>query len=326
MKYQKFFIKYGFLILMAVLFIVFEILTPSFWNAGNLYSILLGVTVYGILALGMTFTMIVEDMDLSIGSTAALSVMLSSYIMVIMNQSGFIAVVACLIVGVLIGLFNAFLIVKMKIPAVLATLGTMFLIQGLQLIPSAGRSIGNGVLLENGETAKGVFSEGFKFIGQGRILNGIPVPVVILLVLAIVIYVVLSLTRWGRIFYAIGSNQQAARLIGTNVNLFRTVAYVICGTVAALGGIILSARVGRGDVTSNSGVLMDAVASALIGYAVLGVRKPNPFGSIVGAIFISMLLNGLTMVNMPYYVQDFIKGVVLIAALAFVFGLSKKEA
>jgi simple sugar transport system permease protein len=326
MKLKGFLIKYGFLILMALLFIAFGILTPSFWNAANLFSILLGVTVYGILALGVTFPMVAEDLDLSIGSTAALSVMLSSYIMIILNQNGFIAAVVCLVMGAIVGLANGFLIVKMKIPALLATLGMMFLVQGLQLIPSGGRSIGNGILLANGETAKGVFSEGFKFLGQGRIFNEIPVPVLIMLVLAIVIYIILSLTRWGRVFYAIGSNRQAARLIGTNVDLYRTVAYVISGTVAALGGIILAARVGRGDVSSNSGVLMDAVASALIGYAVLGVRKPNPFGSIIGAIFISMLLNGLTMVNMPYYVQDFIKGVVLVAALAFVFGLSKKEA
>jgi simple sugar transport system permease protein len=326
MKSKGFLIKYGFLILMALLFIVFGILTPAFWNAANLFSILLGVTVYGILALGVTFPMVAEDLDLSIGANAALSVMLSSYIMVILNQNGFVAVVACLLIGAAIGLVNGFLIVKMKIPALLATLGMMFLVQGLQLIPSGGRSIGNGILLPNGQTAKGTFSEGFKFIGQGRILNEIPVPVLIMIVLAIVIYIVLSLTRWGRVFYAIGSNRQAARLIGTNVNLYRTIAYVISGTVAALGGIILSARVGRGDVSSNSGILMDAIASALIGYAVLGVRKPNPFGSIIGAIFISMLLNGLTMVNMPYYIQDFIKGVVLIAALAFVFGLSKKEA
>lgn len=264
-------------------------------------------------------------MDLSIGAIASLSVMVSSYCMVILELKGYYAIIICLLMGATIGLINGLLIVKLKIPDLLTTLGMMFLVQGLQLIPSAGRSIGNGMSLPNGETAKGVFDEGFKFLGQGRLFDIIPIPVAFMFIIAVIVFIVLSLTRYGRIFYAIGGNSEAARLVGVNIYKYRILAYIISGFVASFAGIVLAARVGRGDVSSGGTLLMDAIASALIGYAVLGAQKPNPFGTIVGAIFIGMLINGLTMLNVPYYTQDFIKGCVLVTALAFTFGLSKRK-
>lgn len=317
-------IRYGFLIIMVLLFIFFSITRPVFISASNLFSILLGITIYAILALGETFPLIVNGMDLSIGAVASLSVMVSSYCMVILELKGHYAIIICLLMGATIGLINGLLIVKLKIPDLLTTLGMMFLVQGLQLIPSAGRSIGNGMTLPNGETARGVFDEGFKFLGQGRLFDTIPVPVAFMFIIAIIVFVVLSLTRYGRIFYAIGGNSEAARLVGVNIYKYRILSYIISGFVASFAGIVLAARVGRGDVSSGGTLLMDAIASALIGYAVLGAQKPNPFGTIVGAIFIGMLINGLTMLNVPYYTQDFIKGCVLVIALAFTFVFSKK--
>lgn len=318
-------IRYGFLIIMVLLFIFFSITRPVFLTPSNLLSILLGLTIYAILALGETFPLIVNGMDLSIGAIASLSVMVSSYCMVILELKGYYAIIICLLMGATIGLINGLLIVKLKIPDLLTTLGMMFLVQGLQLIPSAGRSIGNGMSLPNGETAKGVFDEGFKFLGQGRLFEIIPIPVAFMFIIAVIVFIVLSLTRYGRIFYAIGGNSEAARLVGVNIYKYRILAYIISGFVASFAGIVLAARVGRGDVSSGGTLLMDAIASALIGYAVLGAQKPNPFGTIVGAIFIGMLINGLTMLNVPYYTQDFIKGCVLVTALAFTFGLSKRK-
>jgi len=202
---------------------------------------------------------------MSIGSTAALSVMMSAYLMVVSQANGIEAILFCLFIGALAGLFNGFLIVKIKIPDMLATLGTMFLIQGLQLIPSAGRSIGNGAVLEGGVVAKGQYEPYFLWLGQGRIFNLIPVAVIIMVIVAILVFIILSLTRWGRVFYAIGSNAQAARLVGAKVDQYRILAYVISGLIAAVGGIILSARVGRGDVQAGGNLLLDSIASALIG-------------------------------------------------------------
>lgn len=324
-KFTSFSIKYGFLIVMGFLFILFGVLEPAFWGWSNLFSILLGVTIYGILALGVTFTLVIDGLDLSVGSTAAMSVMMASYTMVVLDLSGWVAVIVCMVIGAGVGLLNGLLIVKVKIPDLLATLGVMFLVQGLQLIPSGGRSIGTGMLLPSGDEAEGMFSESFLFLGQGRLFDLIPIPVIIMFVLAIIVYVILNHTRWGRIFYAIGGNAEAVRLVGANVNRYKVMAYVLSGTISSIGGILLAARVGRGDVSSGGGLLLDAVGAALIGYAVLGVKKPNPFGTVVGAIFVGMLLNGLTMLNMPYYIQDFIKGVVLVSALAFTFGLAKRR-
>lgn len=146
-----------------------------------------------------------------------------------------------------------------------------------------------------------------------------------LLVLALLVYIVLDHTRWGRVMYAIGGNPEATRLAGAPVNLYRIMAYVISGTIASIGGVLLVARVGVGDITSGTGLLLDAVGAALIGFAVFGVRRPNPFGTLVGAIFIGVLLSGLTMLSLPYYTQDFIKGGVLVLSLMFTFALAKRS-
>lgn len=324
-RIKRFAIRWGFLIVMALLLLYFGLRNPVFWRPANLFSILLGSTVYGILALGVTFPLVIDGLDLSIGAVAALSVMISAYMMVVLEINGVVTIITCLLLGAFIGLINGLLIVRVKIPDLLATLGMMFLVQGFQLIPSGGRSIGRGAVLEGGVTARGQFADYFLFLGQGRIFGIVPMAVAIMVVVAILVFVVLSLTRWGRVFYAIGSNAEAARLVGAKVDTYRIMAYVTSGTIAALGGIVLAARIGRGDVQSGGTLLLDAVGSALIGFAVLGVRRPNPFGTIVGAIFIGMLLNGLSMMSMPYYVQDFVKGAVLVAALAFTFGLSKSR-
>ena len=324
-QFKRLAIRYGFLMVMAALFLFFGMVHKVFWKPANLFSILLGVTVYGILALGVTFPLVIDGLDLSIGSVAALSVMISAYMMVVLEINGVITILTVLLIGAGIGMINGLLIVKVKIPDLLATLGMMFLVQGLQLIPSGGRSVGRGAVLAGGVTARGEFADYFLFLGQGKVFGIVPMAVTIMVVVALLVFVVLSLTRWGRIFYAIGSNAEAARLVGAKVDSYRLMAYVVSGTIAALGGIVLGARIGRGDVQSGGTLLLDAIGSALIGFAVLGVRRPNPFGTIVGAIFIGMLLNGLTMMNMPYFVQDFIKGAVLVAALAFTFGLSKSK-
>ena len=290
-----------------------------------MFSILLGITIVGILAIGVTFTLIVDGFDLSIGSTAAISVMISSYVMVVLNMHYLVAIAVAITLGFLIGLTNGLLIVKAKIPDLLATLGMMFLIQGLQLIPSAGMSIGTGMMMPDGTEAEGEFARQFLYLGQGRLFGLIPIPVIAFALLAVIAYFILQYTKWGRILYAIGGNEKAVKLAGVNVERYKIAAYVISGTVASIGGVLLAARIGRGDVTSGGGLLLDAVAAALIGYAVMGLKKPNALGSVVGVIFIGMLLNGLTMLSLPYYTQDFIKGLVLVAALIFTFGLSKAE-
>lgn len=316
-------IRYGIFILLAALIVVFTVAQPVFLRVNNIFSILQAVSIVALLGAGVTVTLIAGGFDLSIGATAAFSQMAVAYILIVLNGSGFEAMLGCIAIGVLIGLFNAFLIVGLRIPDLLATLGTLFLLAGLQLIPTGGRSIAAGMTLLDGSTATGEFPAAFLAIGRQRIGDVVPVPVVVLAVVALVLWFVMAKTRWGRVFYAVGGSELAARLAGAPTRRYRVIAYVISAVIASIGGLLLAARIGRGDVNAGNSLMLDAIAAALIGYAVLGVNRPNVFGTVVGAIFVGVLLNGLTMLNAPYYIQDFVKGGVLVAALMLTFGLSR---
>ncbi len=322
---KDFVIRYGLLIILALMIIVFSKLEPAFASARNMFSILEAVSVTALLALGVTVTLAIAGFDLSIGSTAAMSLMASSYAMVILNQGTVVAVVACLLLGLLIGYLNGVLIVHGRIPDLLATLGMMFLLLGLQLIPTGGRSIAKGMTLSDNVVATGSFTRAFLALGRYRVFDLIPLPVIIMLVAAAILWVFMERSRFGRVLYAIGGNERATRLAGAPVERYKIAAYMISGLFASIGGILLSARVGRGDVTSGSSLLLDSVAAALIGYAVLGAKKPNVFGTAIGAVFVGVLLNGLTMLNAPYYAQDFVKGLVLVFALLFTFGFASSQ-
>lgn len=325
---RNFFIKYGFLMLLVFLVIVFSALAPGFASPRSAVFIFQSVSITGILALGVTATLVVDGFDLSIGSVATSALMLSAYIMVVMEMSAYAAVLGCLVMGAFVGLINGLLIVKARIPDLLATLGMMFLLIGLQRIPTEGRSISTGMQLPNGQTAEGTYAEIFLWLGRHRldfILEKlIPIPVLVFLLVAVLIWCFLQLTRHGRLMYAIGSNATATALAGANVSNYKILAYMISGVMASIGGILLSARLGRGDIASGNNLLLDSVAAALIGFAVLGAAKPNAFGTAIGALFVGILLQGLTMMNAPYYTQDFVKGAVLVVALIFTFALSSK--
>ena len=319
-------IRYGFLVLMAALIVFFGIMAEGFLTPFSAVFILQSVAITGILALGVTATLVVGGFDLSIGAVATSALMLSSYVMVVWEMSALSAVLICLAMGAFVGLVNGLLVVKMRVPDLLATLGMMFLLVGAQRIPTEGRSISTGMSLPDGSVANGKFSEAFLALGRHRIdfiaPNLVPLSVIFLIAIAIGVWVFLETTRHGRLMYAIGSNQQAASLAGANVNRYKIVAYMISGVLASVGGILLAARLGRGDVASGNNLLLDSVAAALIGFAVLGASKPNAFGTAIGALFVGILLQGLTMMNAPYYTQDFVKGAVLVIALVFTFALS----
>ncbi|MCZ4274171.1 ABC transporter permease [Maritalea porphyrae] len=329
MSIKDYAIRYGFVALLIGLVVYFGIAAEGFSSPHSAVFIFQSVAITGILALGVTATLVVGGFDLSIGAVATSALMLSAYMMVVLEQNAFVAVAACLLMGAIVGLINGFLIVQMRVPDLLATLGMMFLLIGAQRIPTEGRSIATGMSLPDGSTAQGGFSPEFLALGRHRfdffIENLIPVSVVILIVIAISIWFFLEYTRYGRVMYAIGSNERAASLAGVPVKKYRIIAYMISGVLASVGGILLAARLGRGDIASGNNLLLDSVAAALIGFAVLGAAKPNAFGTAVGALFVGILLQGLTMMNAPYYTQDFVKGGVLVIALMFTFALSNRR-
>jgi simple sugar transport system permease protein len=315
--------RYAIFLILAGLILIFDFVEPAFLRVNNLFSVLQSVAVVALLGVGVTVTVAVDGFDLSIGSVAAFVLMLSSYAMVVLQLNALQTVALALSAGAAIGLINGLLIVGLRIPDLLATLGVMFLLTGLQLIPSAGRSISAGLNLPDGSIAGGSFDPAFLAIGRYKIWDVIPLPVVIVGLIAGACWLLMEHTRWGRVFYAVGGNETAAYLAGAPVKTYRVAAYVISGMLASIGGVFVAARVGRGDVFAGSSLLLDSVAAALIGFAVLDQRRANVFGTVTGAVFVGVVLNGLTMLNVPYYTQDFIKGVVLVGALALTFGIGR---
>src|SRR3984885_6412399 len=261
--------RYAIFLILAAFILFFNALEPAFLRANNLLSVLQSVAVVIVLGIGVTITLAVDGFDLSVGSVAAFTLMTTSYAMVVLRFHALETVLLALLAGALIGLINGVLIVGLRIPDLLTTLAMMFVLAGLELIPSAGRSITVGLNLPDGSVAGGAFDPAFLAIGRDKLWNLIPLPVVIIALLAIIFWGLMERTRWGRVFYAVGGNETAAYLAGASVKLYRVAAYVVSGTLAALGGVFVSARVGRGDVFAGSSLLLDSVAAALIGFAVL---------------------------------------------------------
>lgn len=310
--------RYVIFAVLALLLLFFAWREPAFLQPANLLSILQSTAVQALLGLAVTVALIAGGFDLSIGATATSALIASSYAMVVWQWGALATGAFGLAIGATIGLFNALLVVGLRIPDLLATLGTLFLLGGLQLIPTGGQSISPGLILPDGSSANGEFSPAFLALGRAELL-GVPLPVLIVALLALGLWFLMARTRWGRVFYATGGNEEAARLAGAPTARYRTIAFVLSGVLAALGGLIIAARVGRGDVSGGSALLLDSVGAALIGFAVLNVRRPNVPGTIVGAVLVGVLLNGLSMLNVPFYTQDFVKGGVLVLALALTY-------
>ncbi|WP_043681636.1 ABC transporter permease [Streptomyces xylophagus] len=317
-------IKYGFIFVTVVLFLYFALTEGSFRESATLLDTLRYVSVAAILGLGVTLTMAVGGMDMSVGAVAGLGVTVAAKTMVTYNQVGTVAILAVIAAGALAGLLNALLIVVMKIPDMLATLGTMFVIQGTKLILVDGQSISAGMTQSDGTTAPGKFTDGFLRIDRGTML-GIPISVLIFGALTVIAWVFLARTRWGRVLYAIGANPEASRLAGIRVGAYRALAYVLSGMLASIGGLILASRIGQGDVSAGTSQLLEAVAVALVGTSVLGRGRPNVWGTALGAVLIGIITTGLTIKGLPYYTQDVVEGAVLILALVFSFTLSKRR-
>lgn len=314
--------QYGTLLAILSLIAVFTVTNDQFLTYANFSDIIKSVSIVSLLALGVTFSLIVGGFDLSVGSTASLATIGAAASLVLHRQELLVALLIPLALGILVGLLNALVTIKFRLPDLLATLAIMYVINGIQLTYTKGFSIYDNMPIEGG-TAPGRFIPSFLFIGQGTI-GPIPFVALLMLVFFIGAHLFLTYTRTGREFYYVGSNAEAARRSGIAVNRIKLYAYVLSGLFAAIGGIILASRIGTGQVSAGAPLLMDAVAAAYIGYAVFGTGRPNVIGTLIGAILIGILLNGLTMWDVPYYAQDIVKGTILIGALGLSY-IQKKQ-
>ena len=309
----EFLYKWGMLITVVTLIALFGLASDNFLDPYNIINILRSIAIVTVIAIGVSISLSVGGFDLSVGSTASLAnaLVISLFVWHGFGTTG--AIVLTLLLCTLVGLFNAFLIVVLKIPDMLATLASLFVIQGVAMTYSYGGSITQNMVLPSGEMAEGIIPEFFATLGQ------VPVIVVIMLAVTVLVQLYLSLTKHGRRMYAIGGNPEAARLAGIRTARYRVQAYVFSSLLAALGGILLASRIGSSQVNAGGGYLMDAVAAAYIGFSLAGSGKPNALGTLLGAVILGVLQNGLVMLSVPYYAMDIIKGLVLALALAMTY-------
>ncbi len=332
-RLADFLLRYGVILAVVFLVVFFKYRTTAFWDLDNFLDILRASSILTIVALGVTFSVVVDGFDVSVGGVVGLVVMLVTALMVIWHVPWGFAVLTGLVAGALVGLLNSLLITRLRIPDLLATLGTLYLLQGTQLLITKGDAVYKGMTnpwSPDRAQATGAIPPDFLYFGQGYAwasagFRGVPVPVLVMAVVAVLAWLFLDYTRFGRAMYAVGGNPEAARLAGIPVDRYRTAAYVISALLSALAGLVLAARLGSGTVGAGRDYLLDAVAATFVGFAVLAARRPNVWGTVLGAVFVGILLNGLTMMNLPFYVQDIVKGLVLIAALGLSYAIRGRE-
>jgi simple sugar transport system permease protein len=310
--------KYGTVLAILVIVLLFSVLSEEFFTYKNWTDILRAISITTLVAIGVTLSLIVNGFDLSVGSTVSLATISSTVAMVWFRQETVVAICIPLVIGLLVGLINSFLIVKIRLPDMLATLGMMYMINGLHLTITKGYSVYNNMPLQDGTLAPGKILPSFLFIGQGELFS-VPFPVIIMFFFVITVHLCLNYTKFGRLLYVTGGNEEAARLSGVPVKRYKAYAYALSGLFASIAGIVLASRIGTGQVSAGASLLMDSVAAALIGYSVFGANKPNVLGTFVGSVLIGILLNGLTMLNVPYYAQDIVKGAILVGALTLMY-------
>lgn len=309
----NFLYKYGTILTIIVLVGVFAAANPAFIQGNNIINILRSISIVTIIAIGITISLSVNGFDLSVGSVASLSNAIVISMFVWFSQNTFIAIISAIAAALLVGAFNSFLIVKVKIPDMLLTLAMMFIIQGIALTYTRGATISQNMIMPDGTFAEGLISPLFSKIGQ------VPWIIIIMALVVIFVHFFLTYTKHGRYMYVIGGNIEAARLSGIPVNKYKVAAYLMSALFASIGGIVLASRVMTAEINAGAPYLMDSVAAAFIGFSVLGAGKPNAFGTFVGAVLIGILQNGLVMMSVPYYAMDIVKGGVLALALALTY-------
>jgi simple sugar transport system permease protein len=288
----------------------FAITMPSFMKGSNLLTILRSISIVTVIAIGITISLTVNGFDLSVGSVATFadSLVISAFVW---YEFGLIPAILFALAGcLLVGLVNAFLIVKFRIPDLLATLSMLFIVEGVAMTYTGGGSISEGMPRLDGTETLGRLAPMFKTLGAA------PWIIIIMLVVVVVVHIFLNYTKHGRYLYVVGGNLEAARLSGIPVDRYRMLAYLLSSLLAALGGIMLASRIGSAQVNAGAGYLMPAVAAAYIGFSVGGAGRPNAIGTLMGAVLMGVLENGLVMMSVPYYSLNIVKGVVLALALA----------
>lgn len=319
--FSSFFRTYAIVFIFLAMVIGLSFLSDAFLQPRNLINVIRQISVMGLIAIGVTMVIITTGIDLSSGSIVALAAVVAASLAQRPDwQSAkypglmlpvIVPIVAALAVGAICGWINGDLIARFRIPPFIATLGMMTVARGVALIYSDRPVSG--------------LTDTYNFIGQGELFKvfpipeqpplGIPIPVIILLLVAVVAHILLNNTRFGRHVYALGGNEQAAKISGVNVDRVKVGVYMIAGLLSGLAGLVLSSRIGSGQPGLAVGIELDAIAAAVIGGTSLSGGVGTIWGTIIGALIIGVLNNGLDLLNVSAYWQTIIKGSIIVVAV-----------
>ncbi|MEO8409325.1 MAG: ribose ABC transporter permease [Propionivibrio sp.] len=292
--------NYGIVIAFVLICVILSFMSSVFFTMTNITNVIRQTSIYGIMAVGMTFVILTGGIDLSIGSILAISGAICAG-MLKGGASIPLVVVTTLAVGIGCGLMNGLFITVGKITPFVVTLGMMSIARDFTLIYTKGYPISG-------------FSSDFRFIGGGYI-QGWPVPIIIFLVVVVLAYVVLTQTRLGRYIYAIGGNEETVKLSGINSNFFKVLAYVIAGAAAALSSLILTSRLNSAEPIAGLGYELDVIAAVVIGGTSLMGGRGSIWGTFVGALMIGVINNGMNLLDISPYFQLVVKGLIIIGAV-----------
>lgn len=300
-KYLGFMGKYGIYFTLLVIIIIMSILTDTFLKPSNILNVIRQISITGIMALGMTLVIITAGIDLSVGAVLAVSGVIATSFAHPGEYPLIVPIVLAIIVGASVGFISGMTIATSGIAPFIVTLGMMTIARGSAMMYTSGRPIID-------------LSEQYTFIGQGLVFK-IPVPIFIFVFLVIVMFLLLHKTRFGRYVYAVGGNEMAAKASGLSIKKVKILVYSIIGGLAGVSGLILSSRTNSGAPNAALGYELDAIAACVIGGASLAGGRGTILGTVVGALIIGIVNNGLDLLNVSSYLQQVIKGVIIIVAV-----------
>lgn len=295
--------KYAPLMILIGLVILFSIISPNFLSSYNILILVRQVSFAAISAVGVIFVMIAGGIDLSIGSQIVLTNVVLSILMVDYNVPMGLAIPLILVLGAVLGFINGFLSIKLNVHSLIITLGTASIYKGLGYIIAESRNIMG-------------FPDAFRWFGQGFI-GPIPVPIVIMIIMALIGSFILNKTYFGRFVFALGGNEEAARLAGVNINRMKVILFMMAGFISGITSVLLLSRVFAGQTSTGNGIEFDALTAALLGGVSFKGGEGTIFGLMCGILIIGVLNNAMQLASFPDFSQNVVKGAVLLAAVAF---------
>lgn len=302
-KYKREFVV---LIATIAMCVVFTALNKNFLNYSNFITVLQQMVLNGILAVGMMFTIITGGIDLSVGCTYAITGIVVASCTVTYGMNPVLAIVVGIVIGAVLGAFNGFLINKLKLQPFIATLGTMSLYRGIAYVVTGGVPVTN-------------VPESYRTIFNGEIFAGVRSYIVVMVVVFVIAHIILSKMRSGDYLYAIGGNEEAAKLSGVNVIKTKYVAYIFCGICAAIAGMIMLASLGSAEATAGQAYETNAIAAAAIGGTRMAGGKGTALGTFFGALMLAVLKVGMVVINVDSFWQFVVTGIIIIVASYFEF-------